>query len=124
MSLKDSYKTLKTLLESIQGDLDKAEAGNKAASQRVRTSTIRFEKVAKVYRKESIQADKSGGSKKSGGKKGKASKPAVKHAAKSAGKAKAKAKGSASHKSAKSAKKSSKGSAKKRATAKLPKKSK
>ena len=39
-------------------DLQKAEGGNKAASQRVRTGTVRLEKVAKLYRKESIKTEK------------------------------------------------------------------
>lgn len=60
MALKDTCKTLKSLLEGIQSDLDKAEAGNKAAAQRVRTCTIKMEKAAKLYRKESIKAEKSG----------------------------------------------------------------
>ena len=60
MALKDTCKTLKSLLETIHSDLDKAEAGNKAAAQRVRTLSIKFEKTAKLYRKESIKADKSG----------------------------------------------------------------
>jgi hypothetical protein len=60
MALKDTCKTLKTILETILADLDKAEAGNKAAAQRVRTYSIKFEKAAKLYRKESIKADKSG----------------------------------------------------------------
>ena len=60
MNLKDTCKAMTGLLESIQADLAKAEAGNKAAAQRVRTHTIRLEKVAKVYRKESIKAEKSG----------------------------------------------------------------
>lgn len=64
MALKDTCKTLRNLLAEIQADLDKAEAGNKAAAQRVRTSSIKFEKTAKVYRKESVKADKNGAMKK------------------------------------------------------------
>jgi hypothetical protein len=60
MALKDTCKNMRTFLECIQSDLEKAEAGNKAAAQRVRTCTIKFEKAAKQYRKESIKADKSG----------------------------------------------------------------
>ncbi|MDN3509077.1 MAG: hypothetical protein P0S93_03535 [Candidatus Neptunochlamydia sp.] len=40
-----------------------SEKGNKAPSQRVRTGTVKFEKLAKQYRKESIAADKKGGKK-------------------------------------------------------------
>lgn len=46
------------LLCQIAKDLTKAERGNKAASQRVRTGTIKLAKTAKVYRKESISAEK------------------------------------------------------------------
>jgi hypothetical protein len=58
MALKDTVKQMKGLLEMITFDLDKAAAGNKAASQRVRTGTIRLEKLAKAYRKESIAGEK------------------------------------------------------------------
>jgi len=60
MNFKDTCRTIHTLLEKIQHDLGKAENGNKAASQRVRTNTIKFEKIAKLYRKESIKAEKAG----------------------------------------------------------------
>ncbi|MDF2549107.1 MAG: hypothetical protein K0S07_174 [Chlamydiales bacterium] len=49
---------MRELLEQITKDLEKAENGNKAASQRVRTGTVKLEKVAKVYRKESIVSEK------------------------------------------------------------------
>lgn len=58
MAIKDTYKHLKDLLVAITHDLDKAEGGNKAASQRVRTGTVKLEKVAKLYRKESIKSEK------------------------------------------------------------------
>jgi hypothetical protein len=58
MALKDSIKTLDMLLTHITKDLVKAEKGNKAASQRVRTNSIKFEKVAKKYRKESVAEEK------------------------------------------------------------------
>lgn len=64
MSLKDTCKNLRTLLVNVTSDLDKAEAGNKAASQRVRTGTIKMEKLAKLFRKESIKSEKTGGLKK------------------------------------------------------------
>jgi len=56
MALKDTCKKLKTLLDEINQDMPKAEAGNKAAAQRVRKHTIAFAKVAKVFRKESVKA--------------------------------------------------------------------
>lgn len=58
MAIKDTYKHLKDLLVAITHDLDKAEGGNKAASQRVRTGTVKLEKVAKLFRKESIKSEK------------------------------------------------------------------
>lgn len=64
MSLKDTAKHMKTLLQGVASDLEKADNGNKAAAQRVRTGTIRLEKVAKLYRKESIKTEKTGGFKK------------------------------------------------------------
>ncbi len=73
MALMNTVKDMKDLLCCISGDLEKAGNGNKAASQRVRTCTIKFEKMAKRYRKESIAGERKGG----GGKK-KAAKPAAK----------------------------------------------
>ena len=58
MAFKDTIKTLEHLLSVIAKDLYKAVKGNKAASQRVRTGSIKFEKVAKKYRKESVACDK------------------------------------------------------------------
>jgi hypothetical protein len=63
MGLEQTVDQLKKYLEIISKDIDKAMKGNKAASQRVRTMTIRFEKTAKLYRKESIKWEKSGAAK-------------------------------------------------------------
>jgi len=60
MSLKDTTKTMHSLLTKIGYDLVKAEKGNLTAAQRVRTATIKLEKVAKRYRKESLEASKIG----------------------------------------------------------------
>lgn len=60
MALSRTVGKMKKLLTQIVIDLEKADRGVKAASQRVRVYTIQFEKVAKVYRKESIAAEKSG----------------------------------------------------------------
>lgn len=103
MALKDTHKHLKDLLVNITHDLEKADGGNKAASQRVRTGTVKLEKVAKTYRKESIKSEKATKGSKKPAKKAsskaapkKASKPAAKAAPKAAAKkaapAKAKAK--------------------------------
>lgn len=58
MALKDSISQMKKLLDEVKSDLDKAESGNKAAAQRVRTCTIKFSKIAKMYRKESVAMHK------------------------------------------------------------------
>ena len=58
MSLQSTTKELKDLLTHLSHDLEKADGGNKAASQRVRTGTVKLEKVAKRYRKESISSEK------------------------------------------------------------------
>lgn len=82
MALAETIKHVRELLCALSIDLEKAAHGNKAASQRVRTGTIKLEKIAKRYRKESIASEKSG------------SKKVAKKAAKpKAGKAKPKAKG-------------------------------
>jgi Histone H1-like protein Hc1 len=82
MSIKDTYKHLRELLSNITADLEKSENGNKAASQRVRTGTVKLEKIAKLFRKESISTEKktkgqkrpskAAGAKKGGAAKGKA----------------------------------------------------
>jgi hypothetical protein len=71
MSLHETVKEMRELLAAISIDLEKASGGNKAASQRVRTGTIKLEKSAKRYRKESIKAEK-GSVKKGPAKKAKA----------------------------------------------------
>lgn len=58
MALKETIKHMRDLLGHITTDLEKSEGGNKAASQRVRTGTVRLEKIAKLYRKESIKSEK------------------------------------------------------------------
>ena len=65
MALKDTIRKMEGMLMDLAMDLRKAsEKGNKAASQRVRTGTIQFAKLAKQYRKESVAAEKRGGGKK------------------------------------------------------------
>lgn len=83
MALKTTVEHMKKLLQEISHDLEKSGRGNKAASQRVRTRTIRFAKIAKDFRKESIVEGR-----KAGGKK----KPAAAKKAKAAPKRKAAAK--------------------------------
>jgi DNA-binding protein H-NS len=81
MALKDTIEHVRSLLLDLIKDLDKATRGNKAAAQRVRTKTIKLEKVAKVYRKESISSEKKEKgtkAKKAPAKKAPAKKPAAK----------------------------------------------
>lgn len=78
MALNETIKQVRHLLANIMQDLEKADNGNKAASQRVRTGTVKLEKIAKLYRKESIKNEK--GQKKSG----KKAAPKAKKAAKKA----------------------------------------
>jgi len=56
MALKTTMNSMRKLLAEMEKDLDKTDKGNKAAAQRVRTHSIQFAKVAKVFRKESIAA--------------------------------------------------------------------
>ena len=60
MALNNTMHDMERLLKAIGDDLEKTIYGNKAAAQRVRTGTIRLEKIAKLFRKESIHAEKKG----------------------------------------------------------------
>jgi hypothetical protein len=91
MALNSTINTLKDLLSKITHDLHKAEGGNKAASQRVRTMTVRLEKIAKGFRKESIASEKQNKGTKKSAKKS-AHKPKAKAASHSKSKPAAKAK--------------------------------
>lgn len=120
MALKDSIKHMRDLLANIQADLEKADKGNKAASQRVRTGTVKLEKIAKHYRKESVATEKKTKGhkpKKAAAHKGAAhkakSKPKAQKATKAHGKVKAKPK-------AKAHKAKARAFALRRPTAKLP----
>lgn len=58
MALKETVKRMHTLLEDLSKDLQKAtEKGNKTASQRVRTNSIKFSKLSKQYRRESVDSE-------------------------------------------------------------------
>ena len=61
MTLKTTISTMRKLIDEIQWNLSKSERGNKTASKRARMATIRFAKIAKLYRKESVEAGKKGG---------------------------------------------------------------
>ncbi|MBI5272559.1 MAG: hypothetical protein HY861_01075 [Chlamydiia bacterium] len=60
MTLKESMNQLNNLLAGLTRDLGKVHRGNKTAAQRVRVGTIKLEKIAKVFRKDSVAAEKSG----------------------------------------------------------------
>ena len=73
MALKETVDQLQELLDAVTKDLEKGAKGNKAASQRVRTGTVKLEKIAKLYRKQSVAFEKTVNSKPA-----KAAKPAAK----------------------------------------------
>ncbi len=81
MSLRDTVNQLGQLLDSISKDLVKATRGYKAAAQRVRTGTVKLEKLAKVYRRESVTAERGGAPKKKVVKRAKKKSPAKKKTA-------------------------------------------
>lgn len=60
MSLRETMNSMNHLLAAVTKDLGKVCNGNKSAAQRVRTGTIKLEKIAKLFRKESVAAEKSG----------------------------------------------------------------
>lgn len=61
MVLKETVHKMKEMLHAMTVNLEKAQGGNRAAAQRVRTCTIAFAKHAKIYRKESVDSEKKGG---------------------------------------------------------------
>lgn len=60
MSLKHTITEMYKLLDKIKLNLYKTEKGNKTAAQRTRTLTIQFGKYSKIFRKESVAAEKKG----------------------------------------------------------------
>lgn len=58
MALKETIPQLQHILSQLMRDLAKASNGNKTAAQRVRTGTIHLQKIAKVFRKESVASEK------------------------------------------------------------------
>jgi hypothetical protein len=58
MDLKNRIDQMQKFLNLLSKDLSKASKGNKTASQRVRTGTISFSKMAKSFRKESVKEEK------------------------------------------------------------------
>ena len=72
MGLKETTNLMRQHLSDLCHDLEKAAEGNRAAAQRVRTGSIKFSKIAKIYRKETIDVERAGTKK--GKKSGKAPK--------------------------------------------------
>lgn len=60
MSLRETMNQMDHLLSAVAKDLSKVANGNKSAAQRVRTNSVKFAKIAKLFRKESVVAEKSG----------------------------------------------------------------
>jgi len=60
MALKETMHQLDGLLAGVAKDLTKVSRGNKSAAQRVRVGTIKLERIAKLFRKESVAAEKGG----------------------------------------------------------------
>jgi len=58
MALMDTVETMKRMLTEMQMELEDVIRGNKAASKRVRKATLNFAKIAKIFRKESVEAGK------------------------------------------------------------------
>jgi len=58
MTLKDTITQVRQLLIELSHDLEKAAEGNRAAAQRVRTGSIKFAKISKEFRRESVAAER------------------------------------------------------------------
>ncbi len=58
MTLKETMHQLNQLLSCMVKDLEKSYRGNKTAAQRLRVGTIQLEKIAKIFRRESVAAEK------------------------------------------------------------------
>ncbi len=58
MGLKETIQQMRQCLIELSHDLEKAAEGNRAAAQRVRTQSIHFGKVTKIFRKESVSAER------------------------------------------------------------------
>ena len=59
--MSDNFNKLVSILDDARGDVEKAEAGNKAATSRVRKSMQEIKALAQELRKEMLQLRDSGG---------------------------------------------------------------
>ncbi len=58
MALQDTLQRLQLLIEAVAKDLSKVSRGNRSAAQRVRVGTILLQKVGRLFRKESLHAER------------------------------------------------------------------
>ncbi len=58
MALQDTLHHLQLLIEAVAKDLKKVSRGNRSAAQRVRVGTISLQKVGRLFRKESLHAER------------------------------------------------------------------
>jgi hypothetical protein len=55
MAIEETVQSMRQHLRALSKDLEKAVSGNQAAAQRVRTTSVHFAKISKLYRKESVK---------------------------------------------------------------------
>ncbi len=60
MALNDTMQRLHHLIEAVAKDLVKVTRGNRSAAQRVRVGTLHLQKWGKLFRKESLHAERRG----------------------------------------------------------------
>jgi hypothetical protein len=58
MSFIQTTEELAELLAQLLEDVPKAMKGNKTAAQRIRTKSVKFSKLAKIWRKESLDQER------------------------------------------------------------------
>ena len=58
MSFIQTTEELAELLAQLLEDVPKAMKGNKTAAQRIRTNSVKFSKLAKIWRKESLDQER------------------------------------------------------------------
>jgi hypothetical protein len=58
MPFMQTTEELAELLAALLEDVPKAMRGNKTAAQRIRTKSVKFAKVAKIWRKESLDMER------------------------------------------------------------------
>lgn len=59
--MSQNYEKLVQVVEAARGDVEKAEAGNKAACARVRKSMQELKNTAQIIRKEMLELRDAGG---------------------------------------------------------------